>query len=191
MKKICNMLFFIIILAAFVFIQPALFNDAAKAANGVKIFQEKGFGYSIQYPADWIYSKQAAYMLLFSGKEGVDKYVPLIGIQNLLSTKVKGGKYQSTSAVIEDFQDQLKITKKAKVFPAEPYIYSRNDLKLAGLQFLAEYTYNGKNSKQWVIVLPRASGDIFYAFIYSAPIEQYGKYYDAVKTMLDSWIIEK
>ena len=191
MKKICNILFFVIILSAFVFIQPVLSQGAAKATNGVKIFQEKGFGYSIQYPADWIYNKQAAHILLFSRKEGIDKYVPIIGIQNLLSTKVKEGKYQNISAVIEDFQNQLKITKHAKVFPAEPFIYSRNDLKLAGQQFLAEYNYDGKNSKQWLIVLPRASGDIFYVFIYSAPIEQYDKYYGAAQAMLDSWIIEK
>ncbi|MCX5807763.1 MAG: hypothetical protein NTX36_00035 [Proteobacteria bacterium] len=181
MKKICNILFFVIILSAFVFIQPVLSQGAAKATNGVKIFQEKGFGYSIQYPADWIYNKQAAHILLFSRKEGIDKYVPIIGIQNLLSTKVKEGKYQNISAVIEDFQNQLKITKHAKVFPAE----------LAGQQFLAEYNYDGKNSKQWLIVLPRASGDIFYVFIYSAPIEQYDKYLSVTKAMLDSWIIEK
>ncbi|MCX5816820.1 MAG: hypothetical protein NTX75_11370 [Proteobacteria bacterium] len=191
MKKICNIVFFVIILAAFVFIQPALFKDAANATNELKIFQEKGFGYSIQYPADWIYNKQAAHILLFSRKEGVDKYVPIIGIQNLLSTKVKEGKYHSISAVIEDFQNQLKITKHAKVFPAEPFIYNRNDLKLAGQQFLAEYNYNGKNSKQWLIVLPRANGNVFHVFIYSAPVEQYDKYYGAAKAMLDSWIIEK
>ena len=190
MKKICNILFFVIILSAFVFIQPALSQGAAKTTKEVKIFQEKGFGYSIQYPADWIYNKQAAHVLLFSRKDGVDKYIPIIGIQNLLSTKASGGKYQSVSAVIEDFQNQLKITKRAKVFPAEPFIYNRNDLKLEGQQFLAEYNYNGKNSKQWLIVLPRPSGDIFYVFIYSAPIEQYDKYYgSAAKAMLDSWII--
>lgn len=191
MKKICNILFFIIILSAFVFIQPALSQGAAKTTKDVKIFQEKGFGYSIQYPADWIYNKQAAHVLLFSRKEGVDKYVPIIGIQNLLSTKIKGGKYQSISAVIEDFQNQLKITKHAKVFPAEPFIYNRNDLKLAGQQFLAEYNYNGKNHKQFLVAVPRTSGDIFYVFIYSAPIEQYDKYYGAAQAMLDSWIIEK
>lgn len=191
MKKICNILFFVIILSAFVFIQPVLSQGAAKATKEVKIFQEKGFGYSIQYPADWIYSKQAAHILLFSRKDGVDKNVPIIGIQNLLSTKIKGGKYQSIGAVIEDFQNQLKITKQAKVFPAEPFIYNRNDLKLAGQQFLAEYNYKGKNNKQWLIVLPRVGGDIFHVFIYSTPAEQYDKYLGTAKAMLDSWIIER
>ena len=191
MKKICNIVFFVIILSAFVFIQPALFKDTANAANELKIFQEKGFGYSIQYPADWIYQKQAAHILVFSRKEGADKHVPIVSIQNLLSTKIKGGKYQSISAVIEDFQNQLKITKQAKVFPAEPFIYNRNDLKLAGQQFLAEYNYEGKNNKQFLVVVPRAGGDIFYVFTYSTPIEQYDKYFDTAKAMLDSWIIEK
>ena len=191
MKKIFSILFFVIILSGLVFVQPALSQDAATVAKELKIFNEKGFGYSIQYPANWVYNKQAAHILLFSRKEGADKYVPIIGVQNLLSTKAKGGKYQSTSAVIEDFQNQLRITKHAKVFPAEPFIYNRNDLKLSGQQFLAEYNYKGANYKQFLVVLPRANGDIFHIFIYSTPAEQYDKYLGTAKTMLGSWIIEK
>jgi hypothetical protein len=191
MKKIFGILFFVVILSGLIFIQPALSQDAAKAAKELKIFNEKGFGYSIQYPANWVYNKQAAHILLFSRKEGADKYVPIIGIQNLLSTKAKGGKYRNANAVIEDFQNQLKVTKHAKVFPAEPFIYNRNNLTLSGQQFLAEYNYKGENYKQFLVVLPRANGDIFHVFIYSTPAEQYDKYLSTAKTMLYSWIIEK
>jgi hypothetical protein len=191
MKKILITALFLVILSAFVFVQPTISQDAAKATKGVKIFNEKGFGYSIQYPADWTYNKQAAHILLFSRKDGADKYVPIVGIQNLLSTKSKGSKYQSVNSVIEDFQNQLKITKHAKVFPAEPFVYNRQDLKLAGQQFLAEYNYKGANHKQFLAVLPRVNGDVFHVFIYSTPIEQYDKYFATAKTMLDSWIIEK
>jgi len=188
MKKILVTALFLVILSAFVFVQPTISQDATKE---LKIFKGKGFGYSIQYPADWTYNKQAAHILLFSRKNGADKYVPTVGIQNLLSTKSKGGKYQSVNSVIEDFQNQLKITKHAKVFPAEPFVYNRQDLKLAGQQFLAEYNYKGANHKQFLVVLPRVNGDVFHVFIYSTPIEQYDKYFATAKAMLDSWIIEK
>lgn len=191
MKKVFLIVLFVMILSVFAFSQPALSKDSEKTAKGVKNFNEKGFGYSIQYPADWIYNKQAAHMLLFSRKEGTDKYIPIVGIQNLLSTKSKDGKYQNTAAVIEDFQNQLKITKHAKVFPSEPYIYNRNNLKLSGQQFLAEYNYRGANLKQYLVVIPRANGDVFHVFIYSTPVDQYEKYLDRAKAMLDSWIIER
>ncbi len=191
MKKIFTATLFIMILVTFVFIQPSMSQDASKSTKGVKIFNEKGFGYSIQYPADWVYNKQQAHILLFSRKEGADKYVPIVGIQNLLSTKSRGGKFKNTSAVIDDFQNQLKITKHAKVFPAEPYVYNRSNMTLAGQQFVAEYNYKGVNNKQYLVVLPRINGDVFHVFIYSAPADQYEKYLDTAKAMLDSWIIEK
>jgi len=193
MKKFFDILFFAIILSCFLFVLPVFSQGTAKitVTKDLRLFQEKGFGYSIQYPADWIYKKQDAHILLFSRKEGADKYVPIIGIQNLLSTKVKDGKYRNIMAVIEDFQNQLKITKHAKVFPPEPYIYDKRGLKLSGQQFVAEYSYKGIDNRQFLVVVPRLNGDIFHVFIYSAPIDQYDTYYDTAKAMLDSWIIEK
>lgn len=193
MKRMPNILFFAVIVLCFIFVLPVLSQGVGYAANtkGVKLFQEKGFGYSIQYPADWVYHKQAAHILLFSRKEAADRYIPIVGIQNLLSTKVKGGKYQNLMAVIEDFQNQLKITKHAKVFPPEPYVYNKRDLRLSGQQFIAEYNYKGVNNKQFLVAIPRLQGDVFHVFIYSAPVEQYEKYFYTVKAMLDSWIIDK
>ena len=193
MKKGFDILILLFILSCFLFVVPVFSQGTAKAVvtKDVKLFQEKGFGYSIQYPADWIYRKQDSHILLFSRKDVAEKYVPIVGIQNLLSTKAKDGKYPNLMAVIEDFQNQIKITKHAKVFPPEPFIYNKRGLRLSGQQFIAEYNYRGVNNKQYLVAIPRLNGDIFHVFIYSAPENQYDIYFDTAKAMLDSWIIEK
>lgn len=176
MKRLCAAFLF-----SFIIVAPLSAAD--------KVFQESGYGYTINYPQDWGYAKQSAHIIVFTKKEGVDAKVPVVGIQNLLSTKVKDGKHKDVSTVLGDFENQLRITKHAKVYPVQTFSYNKNGSKLTGKQFIAEYILKDKNYKQWVIVIPRKNGEVFHVWIYTAPEEKYDKYSTIAQAMLDSLVI--
>jgi hypothetical protein len=165
------------------------FMFTAQLSAADKMFKESGYGYTLTYPEDWVYSKKSPHIIIFTNKTETNERTPVIGVQNLFSKKIKGGKYGDMNAVIADFENQLKITKHANVYPVEIYTYNKNGVKLSGKQFMAEYVYKNSNYKQWIIVIPRKNGELFHVWIYSAQAEQYDKYFPTVRTMLDSWVI--
>src|SRR4030042_6175902 len=64
------------------------------------IFNEPKFGYTIRYPADWKYEIQEdGYIVIFMNKKG-EETSGIMVIQNLLSTKMVGGKYEDVDAVL-------------------------------------------------------------------------------------------
>ena len=154
-----------------------------------RLFQESGYGYTMAYGQDWGYTKRSAHIIVFTMKEGNDANLPVVGIQNLLSTKIKGGKHKDVNAVLTDFENQLRITKYARVYPAETYVYDKKNLKLTGKQFVADYVFKEKNYRQLVVVIPRKNGDIFHAWVFSAPEDLYDKYFPSAKAMLESLVI--
>jgi hypothetical protein len=156
-----------------------------------RLFQESGFGYTMTYSQDWEYTKRSAHIIVFTKKEGADANLPVVGIQNLLSAKVKGGKHKDVNSVLADFENQLSVTKYARVYPSEPYLYNKKGLRLVGKQFVADYVFRDKNYRQWVAVIPRRDGEIFHAWVFSAPEDLYDKYLPNAKTMLDSLTISE
>jgi hypothetical protein len=154
-----------------------------------RLFQESGYGYTMAYTQDWEFTKRSAHIIIFTKKVGGDANLPVVGIQNLLSTKIKGGKHKDVNAVLTDFENQLRVTKYARVYPAEPYVYNKKGLKLTGKQFIADYVFKDKNYRQWVVVIPRKNGDIFHAWVFAAPEDLYDKHLPSAKVMLDSLVI--
>ncbi len=189
MKKIYGYFIYFVVLVNIAFVNPLIAAEAGKDRNPSKIFHEKGYGYTINYPQDWAYVKQSPHIIVFTKKEGIDANMPAVGIQNLFSTMVKDGRYKDVGAVLADFENQLKATNRAAVYPTEGYTYSVRGSSLAGKQFVAEYVLKDKSYKQWVVVIPRKSGEVFHVWIYSAPAELFDKYLAVAKTMLDSWML--
>lgn len=153
-----------------------------------KLFQEKWAGYTIEYPVDWVYEKSGS-TVVFSGQSGTRAYYSTVSIQNLLSSKVKGGKYQDVNAVINNFLGQLAKTKGFRKSDVTPFIYSKDNKKLIGKQFIGEYSKDGDRFRQWTIVIPRPKKDAFHTWFYTSPMSQYDEFSGIVKTMLNSWTI--
>ena len=151
------------------------------------VFNEKAYGYTMHYPGDWTYVKKSLHEIIFMKKTGADLKTPVVGIQNLNSTKLKEGKFKDIDSVIEVFENQLKVTKHASIYPVETYVYDKKGKKVSGKQFIAEYVFKNNSYKQLVIVIPRTNGELFHVWIYSALTEQYDKYFSVIKKMLDSW----
>jgi hypothetical protein len=154
-----------------------------------KVFKEKGFGYTIEYPADWIYTTQSAHTVIFSGKKETEAYYSTVSIQNLLSTKHKEGQYKDVDAIIEEYEKQLKTAQDARIYHPEPFVYKKDVVTLTGKQFMAEYTLRGERYKQWMIIILRNDGEVFHTWFYISPVKRYDTYLGIAKAMLDSWVI--
>jgi hypothetical protein len=141
------------------------------------------------YPQDWSYVKKSLDEVVFTKKPGADANAPVVSVQNLYSTKAGNGKFEDINDVIKVFENQLRTTQHAKVYPAEAYTYDKKGVKLTGKQFIAEYILEDKNYKQLMIAVPRKNGEVFHVWTYSAQADQYDKYFPKLKKMLDSWVI--
>lgn len=171
-------------------------GTAPPAATGKaslqNVFQEEGFGYTIRYPGDWLYEyKGSGFTVMFSGKEGTAAYYSAITIQNLASTQMEGGIYENVDSVIGDFKQQLTATgENIKVSNEKAFVYAmEGGEELTGKQYTVEFAHQGGNLKRLRIVVPRSGGNLFYAWAYTSPLEEYGTYLGVAEAMLDSWVI--
>ncbi len=162
-------------------------DNSQTDTNLSNVFSEPGYGYSIGYPADWIYQKQDEYTVIFSGEQGTDAYYSTVAIQNIASARI-GGKFGSVAEVVADAQNQLRQADNASIAEAEEIEFTaEGGQKVKGKIFLASYTVNGEQYKQLEIVVPRADGKIFYTFAYTSPADQYDDYYPQAEAMFASW----
>jgi len=161
-------------------------------ATGQNIFQEGGYGFTLNYPADWMYEMPSKVKAVFSGKKGTPAWDSVISIQNVLSSS-KGGTYGDVNGVINGIKSQIMAAdKNARIYDEKAFSYNMMDGKqLAGKEFKVEYLNQGINYRQWQIVVPRYGGEVFHAWTYTAPVNIYDSYLATAQAMLNSWIILK
>ncbi len=71
-----------------------------------------------------------------------------------------------------------------------PFFYRMDSNRiLEGIEFKAEYTRQNEHFKQWLIVIPRVSGEAFHGWWYTSPPNQYDTYLLAAQLMLGSWTL--
>ncbi len=162
---------------------------ADDAPMGTKVFDEKGFGYAIQYPDNWLYYTQQAHTAVFIGKGPGDRSLPTVMIKSLFSDKA-GGTFKDVDSVIADLEKQLRAAEQAIVFNPEPFVYARDGLNLKGKQVVTEYTLKDEKFKEWALVLPRLNGEAFFVWAYTAPRKAYDEYLPVAKAMFHSWVIK-
>ena len=152
-------------------------------------FKDENLGYSIDYPSDWTAEKPSNNAVTFSGKLGTPAYYVMVSIQNLAS-KAGGGKYWNVANVVNDFKKQLfSAYSDLTIYEEEDFTHQNGIELLKGREFKAEYTAQGQKVKQRLIVIPHRNLEIFYAWSYTAPAEQYDTFIQIVQTMLTSWTI--
>ena len=176
--------------------QPQAVTAQAPAAEAPKtpglegVFDGGTLGYTIRFPADWIYDTPSSYQVVFSGKKDTPAYYSTVSIQNILSAK-QGGRYKDVSEVADGIIGQLNQEASAvKVSEEKPFTYTtREEKKLRGLELKAEYVRQDKKFRQWVVIVPRPSGETFHIWSYTSPDDLYNTYYGNAQLMLDSWVI--
>ena len=161
----------------------------AKTGIAPKRFAEPGYGYSIQYPGDWVVTQSSANTAIFSGKKGTDAFHAIISIQNVKPPEAKTPAQASLRA-LADLKASLSREASSVVFVGEqPLTYKNENLSLEGRQIIVTYTFAGERYRKWALVVPRPSGTVAHIWSYTAPDSQFRTFRPFADAMLKSWTI--
>ena len=161
----------------------------APGKSGRRHFADPKFGFSIDYPADWIVAKPSPFAVVFRGREGTDAFYATIGIRNVRSSSAAGQR-QVVAAVLSDLKGQLAAAATAvEYFGDRPLTYDKDGLRLEGHEFLVTYTMEGERFRQWVIIVPRPKGEIAHVWSYASSEARFHFFRPVVEAMWKSWII--
>lgn len=166
-------------------------SPGAGAKTGVppKRFAEPGYGYSIQYPGDWVVTLSSANTATFSGKKGTDAFHAIVSIQNVKPPEAKTPA-QAAVRALADLKASLSREASNVVFVGEqPLAYKNENLSLEGRQMIVTYTFSGERFRKWVLVLPRPSGTVAHIWSYTAPDSRFKTFRPFADAMLKSWSI--
>lgn len=155
-----------------------------------KRFAEPGYGYTIQYPHEWVADKPSATTATFSGKKGTDAFQAVVAIQNVQPPSAKTPK-QAADQAFTDLKDSLK--KKASdvlIIGEKPLIYKNAEMNLLGHQMVVTYTFSGLRYRKWALVLPRPDGTVAHIWSYTAPDKGFETFRPLADAMLKSWTIK-
>ena len=107
MKRFYVITFSLAILATYCLIAVGGVSSAQQTSID-KTFRMQGSGYTIGYPSTWEYAAAGPDRIVFGGAKEKGALGSAVGIRNVNSTKVQGGKYTDMDAVMGDLLDQLK-----------------------------------------------------------------------------------
>lgn len=153
-------------------------------------FSEPGFGYTIEYPSDWVVERPADYTVRFTGVAWTVASQVAFTVQNVASGSI-GGIYDTVDELLNDLKCQLVAGEgDVCIYVGEPItIVDTSGVELIGSQIVAEYEYGGEIYKEWIAVVPHGSGDIFYIASYNGPRDTYDRYEPTVLDMIATWTI--
>lgn len=163
----------------------------AKAADNAKLgadFGPKGWGYSIDYPKDWVKAEPSDYSVVFSGREGTAGFNTTVSIQNVRTPE--NDKQAAVAIEMSRLEGRMREqTAGLEILTRQTFLYDKNGIKLLGGQLVAEFSRKGENFRQWIIVLPRQKAPILHVWIYTGPVEDFPQALPTARAMLDSWVI--
>ncbi|MFH0969096.1 MAG: DUF4864 domain-containing protein [Patescibacteria group bacterium] len=174
-------------------ISSSLENKSASVnSSDMNTFSDATLGYSIQYPKDWTYEKPDNVTVVFRGPKEKNMSDVTVNVQNLASVN-RGGKYTDSGDVVKDLKKQVQsMDKSAVIGDSQDINLKRADgLELIAKSFAMAFTYQGQKYKQLQIVVPHGDSLTFHAWAYRAPFDNFDKYSDVIKTIADSWTINK
>lgn len=152
-------------------------------------FTGDGFGFSINYPSDWIVEKPERHVLMFSGPEGTDAYFAVISISNLDQSAAADPMAGATKAAA-DLKTQINAAASGVQYLQEaPFFFDFNGQKTKGLQFLASYIHDGQKFRKLVFIAPRPKGGIVHIWSYAAPESHFERFKAIAESMWQSWRI--
>ncbi len=162
----------------------------ARPPAAVRRFGEPEFGFSIDYPAEWIVAKPSALTVTFSGRQGTDAFYAVVSIQNVKPPSASGPG-QATAAVVSDLKSQWAAgATDVGYFGEGPITYENKGLRLQGHQFLVAYTQGGQRFKQWTVVVPRPAGTVVHVWSYTAPDGLFHVFRPIAEAMRKTWTID-
>jgi hypothetical protein len=153
-------------------------------------FSEEGFGYTIEYPGDWIVERPSDYTVRFTGVAWTTASRVAFAIQNVASSAI-GGIYDTVEELLDELKCQLVTgADDICIYIGEPITaVDTSGVTLVGPQLLVEYEYEGDVYKEWLAIVPHASGDVFFLATFDGLRDDYDRYEPTVLDMLSTWAI--
>lgn len=177
---------------------PAAKEGTAKApavappspgTGAMQRFSDGRFGFSIQYPADWMATREGDFTIVFSGRPGSDAYQAMVSVQNVQPPNAKSPA-EAVRAALADLKATLANSAVDLKLEAEtPLVHGAGAQRLEGQQFLVSYTHAGHRFRKWAVVLPRAAGNVAHIWSYTSPESRFDAFRPIAEAMLDSWAI--
>ncbi|MDP6574783.1 MAG: hypothetical protein QGI06_14865 [Rhodospirillales bacterium] len=153
-------------------------------------FVDPKFGFSIDYPTDWMAHRTSESSVIFSGAKGSPAYYSTVSVQNA-RPETAGTPTQVVGAVLADLKSQLASEPGGVTYLGErPYRYERNGLRLEGREFLVTYTRGSQRFKQLTVIVPRPGRTVVHIWSYASPEDRFQEYQAIAEAMLKSWTIE-
>ncbi len=170
--------------------RPQSAKAVPKAAAKTKRFSEPGYGYTIQYPGDWVATKTSATIATFSGKEGTTAFQAVIAIQNVQPPSAKTPEQAVQQALVGMIASLRNKAVDVSIIGEQPLTYKNGQINLAGRQMVVAFTHAGQRYRRWALVLLRPTGTVAHIWSYTAPNKQYETFWPLADAMLQSWTIQ-
>ena len=119
-----------------------VFGMSVTALGLDNLFSEEGFGYTIEYPADWVAERPSDYTVRFTGVGWTTASRVAFAIQNIATSAI-GGIYDTVDELLDDLKCQLVTgADDICIYIGDPIVVvDTSGVELVGPQLLAEYEY--------------------------------------------------
>lgn len=162
---------------------------AARPAN-THVFAEPGYGYQVEYPAEWQLEKVSAFTNVISGPVGSPAYDAIVAMQNVQPNGVADA-HEAAEIAFTDLKASLSRDATEVDFVGEKVVaYAKYGLNLEGRQFVASYEHQGRRFRKWALVLPRPDGTVAHIWSYTAPIDRFEDFRPVAEQILHSLKID-
>ncbi len=168
----------------------ALVGVSVSAVGLENTFAQPGFGYTIDYPANWVAERPADYTVRFTGRTGTPAARVVFSIQNVASTAI-GGRFTDPSALLDNLKCQLATSAPdICIYQGPPFtLVDVSGGGLSGPQIIVEYKSKDDIYKKGIAVVPHSSGDVFYVAMYTTLRGDYERFKSIVDDMVATWRI--
>ena len=150
----------------------------AGAAEGMVVFSEPYFGFSMHLPETWTYEVIDDNAIVFQGAEGTDDYNNMIMVNVLLSEKA-GGMYAGLDDIYQHAAEMISDDLQGEVVDYDSGVDSVGDTQHDYITYAALYDFDGVEYGELVILIDRDT-DYYYQLIYTVPAAYIDQYLDLV-----------
>ncbi len=152
-------------------------------------FSEPGYGYTIDYPADWLLTKPSRVTTVFSGRPGTAAFEAVISVQNVQPPAAADAR-QAASIALQEVKSAVQQAAGEPSFTQEQSWVSESDAGAhEGRQLTVRYRHRGQIFLKHIVVVPRRSGTVAHVWTYTAPETRFSTFRPIASKMLRSWTI--
>jgi len=152
-------------------------QSQATTQQGVNVFNEPGYGFTMNYPQGWNYRIDADGTIIFQGAQGSDDFYNIFMVI-VIPTSRNGGNYSSLNDVLSGLR-KLYDSLDGEILAVEEVEAQIGNLTHRVLQVIANYDSSEGSIIEVQFIIERDS-NYYYQLLYSAPEEISEAYIDMI-----------